>query len=526
MGWTKSSRLSLNQSRPSHRQRFAVLFHTCRLLALALPGSNDDDAPPIGAAFAALLFAIHPLRVESVAWAVERKDCLSGLFFLATVYFYLRANSDPASVRRWMVAGLAAYVLALLSKSIAVTLPAVLVLLDIYVLKRLPPRPRLWFTTASRRVLWEKIPYLLMGAALALISYLGESQVAVERLPVSHRIAQALLAPAWYVWKFLLPIRLAPLYETPVDFGLSEPWVIAGMTATVAATILFYLLRTRWLWACWLITLVVLAPVSGIVQTGGHEAFLAADGYTYLSFLGWAVLDGGALVWLVRRAPVQTRKEKRRGDVQRRPFRLPATAAATVLVAVLALLTFNQTKVWRDSTTLFTHMLKVDPNASIVHMAFGQLLAQQGNCTQAIPYFRRALEIRPVDDTHKNNRGHVTAILLHGWLMRSAMGQGRTAEAEEYWQQAFQLLATCSLKLCLKYEQDFGAALKPERLVEMGKALAEHGHTERAERHFERARRLEKINALFLQLVATNDPAILEEIRRLGRELGGEVNLN
>lgn len=461
-----------------HAASAMIFYFICkRLLALALPGSNGDESSlTIGAGFAALLFSLHPLRVESVAWAVERKDVLSGFFFLLAVLFYLKANS---SVRRWMVAVFVAYVLALLSKAIAVTLPPILMLLDIYVLKRLPANPRQWFTPASRPVLYEKIPFLLMGALFALVSWWGESKVPYESFPISRRMAQALLAPSWYLWKTLIPFNLSPLYETPPAFSPLDWWVITGMAVTLAVTILFYCLRTRWPWACWLSTLAVLAPVSGIVQTGGHEMFLVADRYTYLSFSGWAVLGGGVLLCLLRRTPVKTRRQRRRGDAEQRLFALPATAAAIVLLGALALLTSNQTKVWRNDETLWLQILKVDPGSSYAHYNYGIFLAEQGNHVEAISHYYQALRIRPVGNDRKVTRDFIHVLWCHWQLAGSLAIEGQWSESEEHFQQALRLVRNA------KSDSDY-----QQRRPERQKIRSEEESIEQYREHLARAHAL------------------------------------
>lgn len=466
-----------------HAASAMISYFICkRLLALALPGSNGDESSlTIGAGFAALLFSLHPLRVESVAWAVERKDVLSGFFFLLAVLFYLKANS---SVRRWMVAVFVAYVLALLSKAIAVTLPPILMLLDIYVLKRLPANPRQWFTPASRPVLYEKIPFLLMGALFALVTWWGESKVPLESFPISRRMAQALLAPSWYLWKTLIPFNLSPLYETPPAFSPLDWWVITGMAITLAVTILFYCLRTRWPWACWLSTLAVLAPVSGIVQTGGHEIFLVADRYTYLSFWGWAVLGGGVLLCLLRRTPVKTRRQRRRGDAVQRPFALPATAAAIVLLGVLALLTSNQTKVWRNDETLWLQILKVDPGSSRAHYNYGIFLAEQGNHVEAISHYYQALRIRPVGNDRKVTKDFILVLWCHWQLAGSLAIEGQWSKSEEHFQQALRLVRNA--KLDSDYQQ---------RRPEQQRIRSEEWSIEQYRQHLARAHALRQAQA-------------------------------
>jgi hypothetical protein len=381
-----------------------------------------------------------------------------------------------------MVAVFVAYVLALLSKAIAVTLPPILMLLDIYVLKRLPANPRQWFTPASRPVLYEKIPFLLMGALFALVSWWGESQVPVESFPISRRTAQALLAPSWYLWKTLIPLNLSPLYETPPAFSPLDWWVITGMAITLAVTILFYCLRTRWPWACWLSTLAVLAPVSGIVQTGGHEMFLVADRYTYLSFLGWAVLGGGVLLCLLRRAPVKTRRQRRRGDAVQRPFALPATATAIVLLGALALLASNQTKVWRNDETLWRQILKVDPGSSYAHYNF-RIFGRAGKSREAISRTIKLYASGPWND-RKVTRDFIHVLWCHTQLAGSLAIEGQWSESEEHFQQALRLVRNA------KSDSDY-----QQRRPEQQKILSEEEFIRLYRQHLAGARALRQAQA-------------------------------
>jgi protein O-mannosyl-transferase len=350
-----------------HTASAVVFFFIARrLIELSMPTLQEQLASlDIGAVFAALLFAIHPLRVESVAWAVERKDVLSGFFFLLTILLYLRGS------RRWKV--VAVYILALFSKSIAVTIAPVLLVLDIYVLKR--------------RALWEKFWLALIAVPFAVASSIGESRAIFEDVPLGVRSLTALFAPGWYAFKTLLPVNLSPLYERHLDFS-SDPFVIACAVATVAVAFLVLILGRRWpaVWACGVYTALVLGPTLGIVSTSGHEMMTSADRYTYLSFLSWAVLSGGMLSGFLR-VSVKTRREKRRCDLPRLTAAAKAWAmAAMVVLLVFATLTWQQTQIWRNTGTFWRHVLKVDPNSSTAHYNFGRFLAlQQGNTTEAIP---------------------------------------------------------------------------------------------------------------------------------------------
>jgi Tfp pilus assembly protein PilF len=473
----------------------AVLFYfICRrLLLMALSVTENDGSRQLGlsAAFAALFFAIHPLRVESVAWATERRDVLSGFFFLWTLYCYLRANSDThagAPSRRWISLALLAYLLSLLSKAIAITLPIVLIVLDTYPLRRLQWDPRQGLVPSVRRVLREKIPFILMAVPFALVAFMGQQQASalksLEGYSVVSRLSQALYGASFYLWKTLVPVNLSPLYEIPPDFSPLDPRIVAGGVVTVIITLSLYLRRSRWPagLACWIYSLVVVAPVLGIVQTGPQ---LVADRYSYLTCLSWAVLAGGLLLFSLS------------GSVQKRSLapRRPAAAAAAVFVlGIFAALTWNQTAIWRNTSILWNHVLKLDPNSSIAHYNLARFLAKQGSYADAISHYRQALSIRPDADTH-NNLGLLLAI------------RGEVDASIEEFQQATQMDPNYA-RAFFNLGRVYAWLGEPERAVQnyrralqlspneaeihlgLGNVLARQGQLEVASEHFEKAVKL------------------------------------
>ena len=475
-----------------HAANALFFYFVCRrLLALALPVADDDGSwrLSISAAFAALFFALHPLRVESVAWATERRDVLSGFFFLWTIYCYLRgASNSPAQFhsRRWLYAALAVYVLSLLSKAMAITLPVVLIILDAYPLRRLGGHPRQWFAFPLRRVLLEKLPFLIVAIPFALVALFGQQQASAFRSIASSnigsRLAQALFGASFYLWKTLVPLNLSPLYEIPPKFSPWEPSMVAGAAATTALTLLLYLLRNRWPagLACWLYSIVVLAPVLGIVQTGPQ---LVAERYSYLSCLSWAVLAGGLLLYSRRVSP------------QKRSHGPPAFVAkvtATVIVAVLAVLTWKQTEIWQNTATLWRHVLKHDPNSSFAHYNLARFLAKQGEHAEAISHYRQAISIRPDDpDTH-NNLGLLLAV---GGRIDESVAEFRTAaQIDPNYARAFFNLGRVYARQgnLEKALQNYRQALKlsPSEVeihLGLGTVLAQQGQLEAASVYFAKA---------------------------------------
>jgi tetratricopeptide (TPR) repeat protein len=473
----------------------AVLFYfiSRRLISLALPVANDESAwhLSVSAAFAALLFAIHPLRVESVAWATERRDVLSGLFFLSTVLWYVKENSKPGvAAMSWRSAAklLAVYMLSLLAKASAMTLPVLLLIVDIYPLRRLPWNPRQWFAPAARPVLREKIPFVIVALSFAWVAVIGQQQASalrsLESYDIGSRVAQAFFGASFYLWKTLVPIKLSPLYEIPPHFSPWQPWILAGAAATMIFTLGCYLLRNRWPagLACWLCSIVVLAPVLGIIAIGPQ---LVAERYSYLSCLSWAVLAGGLfLYWLRRSIP--------------KPGALSmfaAAAAALVIVASLGVLTWQQTRVWRDTETLWSHVLKLQPNSSFAHYNLARFLAKQGKLNDAISHYRQALDIRPDDADSHNNLGLLLA--LRGDI-ESSLAEFQTAtQINPNYARAFFNMGRVFARQgeLEKAVQNYQQALQldPKEIdihLGLGAVLSRQGQLDRATSHFYEAVKL------------------------------------
>src|SRR5437870_11997813 len=202
-------------------------FITRRLLTRALPSPSErGHTLAVSAAFAALVFAIHPLRVESVAWATERRDVLSGLFYLSAVLAYLRACDRAERGGGWEWCAVALFAGALLSKSMAVNLPVVLMILDVYPLRRLGGSLG-WWSEPARRIYVEKIPFVLLAAAAAAIAVMAQLSVhaaaSLAQLSVPGRVAVSAYGLSFYLWKMVVPLNLSPLY--PLS-PIVNPWAM------------------------------------------------------------------------------------------------------------------------------------------------------------------------------------------------------------------------------------------------------------------------------------------------------------
>jgi len=351
-----------------------------RLFVLCREPESPRQAAALEAAamFAALAFAVHPLRVESVAWAWERRDVVCGTFSLACVLAALRARekgSGPALAMTFFAA-------ALLSKALAVTLPLTLLILDGYPLRRIPGAPRRWLRGTARSVWLEKIPYLLLALGMGLFALWAQAEnralwsFAQHGLP--GRFAQAAYGAMFYVGKTIFPFGLAPIYEMPAHPGALGPAPGLAAAGFALTTLLAWRLRRKQpgLLAAWLCYLAALAPVLGLLQAGSQ---LVADRYSYLSCLPWALLAAG---WL-----------RRRLEGNRWPR---AGAAAAALILALGSLAWRQTRIWKGPLTLWARALEASPQSPVAQLQMGVALAQAGRTGEAAARFAESLRLNPV----------------------------------------------------------------------------------------------------------------------------------
>ena len=369
-----------------------------RLLMLALPESSGRPLSlTFCAAFSALFFAIHPLRCESVVWVSERRDVLSGFFAVWTVWAYLRAVTAPE--RRsigWMGVSAILFLCSLLCKATPMCLPAVLTVLDFYPLRRLKASWRELILPAARSVWLEKVPFWLLsviGASTALLGQKGAgSVVGLEAHGPLERIALAGFGSVFYVWKTIIPLDLSPYYDIPNDFHAGQVrFVLPGLLCLAGTVVLLRLRRhVPAALTVWISYLLLLAPVSGLAQTGGQ---LAADRYSYLPCLGFALLVGGLIL----------RAHTTFGDWHGRM----ALAVATAAAVLLARLTWMQSGVWRDSESLWRHALTVDPTSSTARTNLARAFLEDNRLEEARRLFEESLSIRPRNADAHNNLGVV-----------------------------------------------------------------------------------------------------------------------
>ena len=360
-------------------------------LAQARGGFNNRRTAVAGTVTAAL-FGLHPAHVESVAWVAERKDVLCGLFYLSSVLAHAAfAVRSPEPGKRAIreapvpyALSLACCVLALLCKPMAVSLPAVLLILDAFPYRRV----RSWNTAAA--AIAEKLPCLAAVAASSILTLFaaraGGAMTWAENLPLSTRLIVAADSLVVYLGKLLLPVRLVPVYPYPADVSLTSPQHLLAAVAVVAITVVaLRTARTRpWYGAAWAAYVVMLLPVLGIVQVGSQAM---ADRYTYLPSIPVFMIIAFAASGASR-------------------FAKPLAVAGLASAAVLSALTVRQIGVWRTSFTLWGEVLRHEPervpfgwnNLGLAYLAADDL-------EQAIRSYTRAIELSPTYWAAYFNRG-------------------------------------------------------------------------------------------------------------------------
>ena len=420
-------------------------------------------------AFIAALFAVHPLRVESVAWVAERKDVLAACFWNLTLLLYAGYARAPRPARYLGV--LIPFTAGLLSKPMTVSLPFVLLLLDWWPLGRIGAAPlsppRRAGAVSLLRVVAEKAPlFALSGAAMAATYAAQRSAGALfvlEPYPLRLRVMNALWSCLIYLKKTVWPLDLAIFYPHP---GFSIPWwkgaVAAALLATVtAATVASRHRRPAFLvgWAWYLGTLV---PVLGFVQVGAQGM---ADRYTYLPLIGIFLVAA----WSLAGSPPGANG-----------VRLGTSAAAAAAVAACALLARAQVDHWRNNRTVFAHALEVTDNNWMAHNVVGTSLMEEGRAAAAEAHFARAVAIRPNYWTAQYNLGN--SLLAQGKLEAAVAAYRRALSLNPRSASTHNNLGVALLKLgevgtarlnfqqALRLQPDFADARRNIDLVPVGQA--------------------------------------------------------
>jgi protein O-mannosyl-transferase len=445
---------------PGAMARTNVVLHGLTSVAVLLFAARMTGAfwPSV---LVALLFALHPLRVESVAWIAERKDVLSGLFWMMTLLAWGRYVRNPGTGRYALV--LLSFACGLMSKPVLVTLPFVLLLLDVWPLRRGTlggvgqPSSGLGESLGWRALVCEKTPLFVLAAVASAVTLRVQAAGGAMRgeglSPVDERLANAITSYVGYLGKTIWPVDLACFYPLPPNSADASSWTLAVLASGIlllGITGLAWNQRDRapWLGVGWLWYLGTLVPMIGIVQVGNQSM---ADRYAYLPTIGVYLILAGAL--------------QAAG-----PHRAKVGSIALGLLAAVsfAILTPKQVAVWRDGEALFKHALEVTDGNYLAHYNLGTryVRGRPRRLSEARTHLEAAVHLHPDHAGAQLNLGAVE------WL------EGNTATAEAHFERAVRLDAE-----------------NPEAHLSLGSARFAAGKGEEAIRHFEIALALEPTNA-------------------------------
>jgi tetratricopeptide (TPR) repeat protein len=406
---------------PAGHHLMSLAIHVAATLALFLV-LNSMTGALWRSALVAAFFALHPLHVESVAWIAERKDVLSGLFFILTLGAYT-GYCRNSSVSRYLLA-LGLFALALMSKPVAVTLPFVLLLLDYWPLRRFTSpsiadagsrsnSPPPFQTRTALRLVFEKLPFFLLAMGLSIVTFHSQktmgAMTALNTVTLPVRMENALVSYAAYILNLFWPVNLAVLYPYKITLPM---WQVAGAFVLLTAITLLVLVAARrcpWLPVGWFWYFGMLLPAIGILQVGAQAR---ADHYTYLSLIGLFLM----VTWAVEKlCPSWPRRKLVLGFLM------------TAVLAILTVCTSTQISYWRNSETLWTHALACTSDNSIGHYNLGTELLHQGRLNETMVQYQKALQIRPdYADAHLN-------------FGNALLQQGKMDEAIVHYQKALQI---------------------------------------------------------------------------------------
>ena len=396
-------------------------------------------------AFVAALFALHPLRVESVAWAAEHKDVLSMFFGMATLYAYAYYVEKPQISKYFLC--LLLFVLSLMSKPTLVTLPCVLLLLDYWPLARLqkqltpvnipvvaeqktgkkkskqskaasPMEKKIAVPVKSTspsigNILWEKAPFFLLSLAFGVMiiwQLRTDNNIAsLQAVPFSDRLMNALVSYVSYLGKTFWPVNLAVFYPYEHSLPLWQVFGAASVLLMISVAVAYLAKKNPFLAIGWLWYLGTLFPVIGLLQAGNQAM---ADRYTYFPSVGIGIMLTWGIPFLIKREEI------------RKKILFPV---GVVSLAILSFLTWQQCGYWKNSTTLFSHALQVTKNNYLAHTNLGVALAAERKNEEAIEHYRAALRINYTDDAVHYNLGNVLSRL------------GRTEEALNHYREAVRI---------------------------------------------------------------------------------------
>jgi len=368
---------------------------------------------------AGILFAVHPQHVESVAWVAERKDVLCAFFYLLVIFWYLRHGRDSQKKYRWAVFLSISTALALMAKPMAVSIPLVLLLLDIYPLARskfidfhaseYPSQKPIVMLVLEK---WYLFAMVFAVAIIAfIVQYHSGAVASMEKVNAVQRLLNAMNSLFLYISKWLIPVNLSPFYQFPsyiANYGSIQSFVpVVGFIGVSSISVWLWKKRQPYWLIAWLYYCIVLLPVVGIVQIGDQAA---ADRYAYLPTIPFYILVCAGIAMICNKSNMHTKRWHK------------AAILIGVLVLVLSLITLTQqqTKIWKDDLKFWQYTTEHAPKSGLVRSNFGRTLYQVGQIESAINELEAAVKLR-------------NSATIHKWLGDAYLARGALALAKQHY---------------------------------------------------------------------------------------------
>lgn len=362
---------------------FLIVILISNLINLARSNYQKNTLLIVGAV-TGVLFGLHPIHVESVVWASERKDVLCAFFFLLSILAYLRYTSALKKKAGLYVSCLVFFMLSLMSKPMAVTLPLVLLILDVYPLRRM----RLRNFTDSWRVIGEKVPLFVLSGISVVLTVIaqraGETIQSLEYYPLGDRLLVGIRALGFYLFKMVWPSGLVPFYPYPskISFFMQE-FFLSFLTITVITILCILTWKKQKVWAvAWGYYVITLLPVLGIIQVGEQAA---ADRYTYIPSIGPFIFTGLGVAFIWEKII----------EKHRLLHKWVFLSFSLVVILMLIVTTVKQTRMWKDSIMLWSKELKIYPEVALAHNNLGNAYKYKGLIDNAIEHYQNAIKLDP-----------------------------------------------------------------------------------------------------------------------------------
>lgn len=407
---------------PGRHHLISVLFHLANTILLFMVFNRMTGAV-WRSAFVAILFGVHPINVESVAWVAERKSVLSTFFWMLTIYGYIRYVEQPGVLRYLWI--LLFYILGLMAKPVIVTLPFVLLLLDFWPLDRIAPRTRsgadprkptagiltAFQTNISNRLIIEKLPLFALSLVTIFLSSVSIERLGIslsyETKPISLRLSNAVISYVNYLGKVFWPSDLTFIYPYPRTLPTLQIIGSAFILLCITIGVLIKLRKVPFWGVGWFWYLGTLIPVIGLVQAGFWPAM--ADRFAYLPAIGLFII----VAWGISGLLENWHSKKKL---------LSAAAAGAIILLMTA--TWVQVGFWQNSLTLFSHAVEITENNYMAHNNLGNIYFRQGKLDLAVKHYSEALRINPGFALAHNNMG---AAMLRSGKIEEALFHFRQA---------------------------------------------------------------------------------------------------